>query len=168
MPKANTVRQEGQVLICTAPLSRCGHWASHSSSLGLFSLCDGDARPYFTGVWGEPVRSGIQMPSVVNDDLSGFFSMMCPTIFRSPGNKVPSRTRNKASPSPTPGSFSPTHHTPVGHHSSSTDFRPLLPSPAVSPLESRSQGLHPCHAPPALVSCRRMESGGKQADRPGS
>lgn len=36
------------------------------------------------------------MPNIVNDDFSGF-SRMYPTMFRSPGNKVSSLTRNKAS-----------------------------------------------------------------------
>ena len=36
------------------------------------------------------------MPNIVNDDFSGF-SRMDPTMFRSPGDKVSSLARNKAS-----------------------------------------------------------------------
>lgn len=151
--------RQAQVPVSTAPLSHCGQCTSYSSAPGVHSLRDADAKPSLIGVWGELVRSCIQMPNAVNEDFSGFSIEKHIQSSRQPG-LFPHQKRGSTVSRTLALLACP--HTPVSHHSSSMDLPLPLPSPAASPLESRSH-----HAAPRYsISAERWE--GKQADRPGS
>lgn len=129
---------------------------------------DGDANPDLTGVGEELIRSWIQTPNRVNDDFSGF-SVMCPTVFRSPTRSLPLQKQGDTVHfsdavcvcqnylSARPGSFSPAYHTPEAISTAGLSSASPQPS-SLSPGVQITGPQHTMH-PQLQHHCRGMQGG---------